>query len=576
LRRQPDDTPVYDDSEHEHHGKLCGAFGHGHTNLFKKIPKIFSYILWLAVLIRLVCPMSFNLDVSLLGLLNTSLQANAGVMEYVPQDIGVAQQPMVDVGIRSINQSVNASLPAPTPMASANPVQIVMEITATLWSYGVLIILILSFISYYKVINKVATATRVRDNIYETDQISTPFVCGWIHPKIYIPIGTIEPELTYILAHEQTHIRRWDHRIKPFAFLLLILHWFNPILWLSFALMSKDMEMSCDEAVLKRMGSDIKSSYSHSLLSLSVKRKGFMTPSPLAFGESNIKSRIKNILRYKQMARGTMVVAIFATASLIVAFTANPTHPSSGSTTYWSYNTDALMENKTLYVGNNSRDIALIDALPLPKGIARDTVALQTVAPPYGIVIHYHMIGVDGAHPSESLMGDSFCRNAILLFGLIRNVDVITFCPADGDESFTYTRDEANRLVGGDVQNQTTNSITLKKCIDQIRDRSFAPNTIAQLNRNAQVNQLLETIVSSPKVSSNPQDYIHAHSNEYESILKMGDGALYYMLAQFETGTHNDLKGNIMMTLCKKLLGARDTVTNKQLAPQDWFSQLTF
>lgn len=136
-------------------------------------------------------------------------------------------------------------------------------------------------------INNVRTATLVRDNIFETDRIDSPFVCGFIKPKIYVPINLPEQELSYILAHEQTHIRRLDYLVKPFAFLVLIIHWFNPIMWLSFALMSKDMEMSCDESVIRRMGSDRKASYSNSLLSLAVKRSGLLVGSPLAFGESH-------------------------------------------------------------------------------------------------------------------------------------------------------------------------------------------------------------------------------------------------------------------------------------------------
>ena len=133
-------------------------------------------------------------------------------------------------------------------------------------------------------------------NVFETDAIGTAFVCGFIRPKIYVPANIGDANLSYILEHERTHIRRKDYLIKPIAFLALILHWFNPLMWLCFALMSRDMEMSCDESVLRKLGDGAKGGYSSSLLSLAVKRKGLLAAYPLAFGESHVKTRIKIIL----------------------------------------------------------------------------------------------------------------------------------------------------------------------------------------------------------------------------------------------------------------------------------------
>ncbi|UZN01087.1 M56 family metallopeptidase [Lysinibacillus sp. MHQ-1] len=152
--------------------------------------------------------------------------------------------------------------------------QIIVWIGSLIWITGIVILLLFSILSYLKILVKVRTATLVKDNIYETDQIDTPFVCGFLKPKIYIPIGMSDHELSYILLHEKIHIMRRDYLIKPFAFMLLIIHWFNPLMWLSYALMSKDMEMSCDESVVNKMGHQIKGSYSTSLLTLSVSKKG--------------------------------------------------------------------------------------------------------------------------------------------------------------------------------------------------------------------------------------------------------------------------------------------------------------
>lgn len=292
--------------------------------LLKKAPKVFSYSLWLAVLIRLVFPFSFNSAFSFLSFLKPNAQANTGVMEYVPLNIGLMQTPAVDVGSSGINRLVNSSLPPASPYTSINPMQITMAIAELIWCIGVVVLLIYCVISYLKVINNVRTATLVRENIFETDRITTPFVCGFIKPKIYVPIGLKDDELSYILAHEQTHIQRLDYLIKPFAFLVLIVHWFNPLMWVSFTLMSKDMEMSCDESVIRKMGNQVKGGYSKSLLTLSVTKRGLMSGSPLAFGESNIHSRIKNVLNYKKPAFSVVVATCLVTLIFIMGFTANP------------------------------------------------------------------------------------------------------------------------------------------------------------------------------------------------------------------------------------------------------------
>lgn len=545
------------------------------------MPKIFSYALWLPVLVRLVCPFSFSSAFSLLNFLQHKPQINTGAMEYIPYNIGFMRNPAVDVGIDGINSAVNSSLPPAAPIASANPMQIVMAIAGDIWVAGVALLLIYSIVSYLKVISNVKTATLIKDNIFETDRVATPFVCGFIRPKIIIPAGMSENELSYILAHERTHIRRLDYLMKPFAFLALILHWFNPLMWLSFALMSKDMEMSCDESVLKKLGNDIKGSYSSSLLSLSAKRSGLLAGSPLAFGESNIKSRIKNIMTYKKPEFWVVAAAIVISAVLMVFFTANPKNEDvSALNVYPEYDAEALIANKTPYVGNNSKVVALIDALPLPEGLMRGTVELHTANPPYGITINMIMNDASNITSDGVLNSDVFYRNSILLFSLIDNIDVISCNLADNTSKsggaiivFTYTREMAEALVGEDVRSYAGSADTLEDLIDRLNSIPF---DAMHPSKGVQIEKSLGIIMSSPVTSSNPYDYIKAHQNEYESILKMGDEALEYLLAQFEKGGNsNGLRGHIMMALCKDLLGDRNNVTDESLLPQDWFSRLS-
>lgn len=287
----------------------------------RKAPKVFSYGLWLVALFRLACPFSFASAWSFLTVLKADSTA------YIPANIGLAAQPEVNVGINGVNQAINGALPAANAAASANPLQFVLFAGSLLWVLGVLIMLTYGAASYVLLKRRVGLALRLEgsigDNIFEEEGIQSPFVLGILKPKIYLPLGLSDSEKSYMLKHEQIHIQRLDYLVKPLAFLLLCIHWFNPLVWLSFFLLHKDMEMSCDERVLREMGPEIKQDYSSSLLSLAAGGK-MIGGSPLAFGESNVKSRIKNVLKYKRPALG--VLALTAVLIIAVSFSllANP------------------------------------------------------------------------------------------------------------------------------------------------------------------------------------------------------------------------------------------------------------
>lgn len=182
--------------------------------------------------------------------------------------------------------------------------------------------LVNGIVSYLKIKKGVDTATKLYDNIYQSESISSPFIIGIIKPKIYIPYNIDEEYLEYVIAHEKYHIKRGDNAVKMIAFVMLCVHWFNPLCWLAFYLVNKDMEMSCDEWVLAH-NEDIKKTYSNALLSFATNKK-FPSPSPLCFGESSVKSRIKNVLSFKQPKKIFSVLAIILSVSLLVACSANP------------------------------------------------------------------------------------------------------------------------------------------------------------------------------------------------------------------------------------------------------------
>ena len=245
----------------------------------KKAPKVISYALWGVVAFRLIIPFSFE---SIFSLLPRDINTVA-----IPQDIVYQQNPQINSGIESANAFINGMLSAPTIGASVNSLQIYIQIGTYIWVLGMMALLVYSLVSILLLRRQLKNAQLAEQNIYEAENLKTPFVLGFIRPKIYLPVGLDVEEKRYILLHEQTHIHRYDHIIKPFAFLILSIHWFNPLVWIAFMLMSMDMELSCDERVLKEMDDDIKKPYATSLLSLAT-GKHILNGSPLAFGEGNV------------------------------------------------------------------------------------------------------------------------------------------------------------------------------------------------------------------------------------------------------------------------------------------------
>ncbi len=285
--------------------------------LLRKAPKSISYLLWGIVLFRLVCPISFNSEINFLQSVGVSST------EYIPPNISVMEQPVINTGISPINQAINQSLPKTALYGSSKPMQTLESIACLVWIAGMIALLAYSIISYILFQRKLKTAKYIKNNIYESDNILTAFVIGFIKPRIYLPVGLTEREHIYILEHEKTHIKRLDHLLKPIAFFVLCIHWFNPLVWLAFVLMSKDMEMSCDERVIKKIGDNYKKDYSYSLLSMAQNKK-IMNGSPLAFGEKNTKTRIKNILNYKKPTIWFVTVLVIAVAGISLFLLGNP------------------------------------------------------------------------------------------------------------------------------------------------------------------------------------------------------------------------------------------------------------
>ena len=294
--------------------------------LLKKAPKIFSYALWAVVLFRLLCPVSITTGFSLLGLFDapvTETTPHTTAVEYIPQDVVHTPAPEVKLPVPGVNQSVNEALPQGDEQTAADPLKAPVALATLVWLAGIGVLAAYSVVSLLRLRQRLVGAVLLRDNIYLADYIESPFVMGILRPKIYLPSSLSEQEQGYIILHEQHHIRRGDHIIKALAFLALCVHWFNPLVWVAFVLSAKDMEMSCDEAVVKKLGEEIRADYSASLLSLATGRR-IIAGTPLAFGEGDTKGRIKNLLNWKRPKAWITVLAAVVCVVVAAACAGNP------------------------------------------------------------------------------------------------------------------------------------------------------------------------------------------------------------------------------------------------------------
>lgn len=291
--------------------------------LLKKAPKWISVLLWGLVALRLICPFAVESPFSLIPktdwVVQEPLTEENFFLDSVPDTI-----PSFDSSSFGSDVTVQYSY---YPLENSN-IEIhkglsISFILSCVWTAGMAVLLLHTVISTIRLRKSIGAAVRVRDNVWESSAVESPFVLGMILPRIYVPRGMAEEKLAYVIAHEEAHIRRKDHWWKPLGFLLLTIHWFNPVLWLAYILLCRDIEMACDERVIKEYDDVQRADYSEALLDCSVKRK-MITACPLAFGEVSVMERIKSVLHYKKPAFWIVVVAVVACIVAAVCFLTNP------------------------------------------------------------------------------------------------------------------------------------------------------------------------------------------------------------------------------------------------------------
>ncbi|RHT90122.1 hypothetical protein DW721_14590 [Clostridium sp. AM27-31LB] len=293
----------------------------------RRAPKKYSYILWSIVGIYLLCPIRLSSPISIYSLINNvsdtflehhSLPLNAKNFADKNKTYNEKNQKTKDSNkskfdnVSSTNKNQKTKQNQNNTAGTENISQsLTVTTTAYIWLCGCIVLLVRNLFLIWRTKQTVLMAIRRKDNIYESEYISTPFVLGIVRPKIYIPFNLSEQEREYILKHEQYHIRRKDQIIKICAYILCVIYWFQPLIWFAYFVMIRDMEMSCDEYVLKNSKSDIRAAYSTSLLKLATKTEDFNAGLP-AFGESDIRKRVKNIMKFNAKKKWVSVVAAIA------------------------------------------------------------------------------------------------------------------------------------------------------------------------------------------------------------------------------------------------------------------------
>ncbi len=291
----------------------------------KKTPKYIFCILWGIVAFRLICPFSFESSFSLLP--RKQLISNEENIVVKPQDVSNEYNYWVENDYENLDNNTNINMPYNenrNEISSINDTDNTFYIIDFIWGLGVTSIILYSIVSYIVLKKKVSDSIKLKDNIFICDNIETPFTFGIIKPKVYIPSDMKQTEQSYVLLHEKAHIKRMDNLWKPLGFVILSVHWFNPLVWVAFNLFCKDIEFATDEKVIKKLNEDGKKEYSEILLSFSLKKSQLVSTCPVAFGENNVKERISMIVKYKKVSIFVVVISILVCLITAVCFLTNP------------------------------------------------------------------------------------------------------------------------------------------------------------------------------------------------------------------------------------------------------------
>lgn len=321
--------------------------------VLKRAPKWVNVLLWGMVALRLMLPFSIE---SALSLIPSAETVSPEVVQFDPA-------PTITSGVELIDNAVNPSLSesfAAAPLASFNPLYVWTYLAGWVWLIGLAAMLLYALVSYLRLRRRVSASIPLWENIYVCDEVPSPFILGIVRPRIYLPSALDEAQRGSVLSHERAHLARRDHWWKPLGYVLLAVYWFNPLLWLAYTLLCRDIELACDERVLRGMDAGQIKDYSSALLACSVPRR-MIAACPLAFGEVGVGARVKNALRYKKPAFWVVAASVAVCVVVAVCFLTNPER----ATMKWA---------KSLRV----EDVARIELFVMPQAIDKQYKDLDT------------------------------------------------------------------------------------------------------------------------------------------------------------------------------------------------------
>lgn len=355
--------------------------------LLKKAPRWSICLLWGLVALRLICPYTPESNLSLIRSSEPitheilSLEAAPEAETAIPEQgsLGeVSSGPDVRSGALDHAEQV--------------PQQVkpdILTIGGYVWLAGTGVMLLYALFSYWRLKRLVSAATRLEGNIRQSEYVTSPFVLGVLRPIIYLPYGIKQPHIDHILAHERTHIRRGDHLIKPLGFVILSVHWFNPLIWVAYILLCRDIEAACDERVIKEMTKEQRQSYSATLLRCSVHRRR-ITACPVAFGETGVKQRIKGIMSYKKPVLWVVIVALLAGSAIGVCLlterpeepsVTEPTEPVLSNREKMDALLDTLVDHEDTGIASNPESCIMLNREAYQELLSYDELALSYFIP---------------------------------------------------------------------------------------------------------------------------------------------------------------------------------------------------
>lgn len=446
--------------------------------LLRKAPKSMRCILWALVGIRLVCPLSLESALSLIPSAQT-----------VPETILSGPSFSVHTGVETVDTHINAeladryfegvSVPANTGLHTAS-------LFAVIWIIGIFAMAVYAAVSYSKLRKQTDESIKYAENIYLCDRIPSPFILGIVKPRIFLPSSIEETDIPYVIAHEKAHLKRFDHFWKPFGFALLSVYWFNPVIWAAYLLLCRDIELACDEKVIKALGTACKKPYAEALIHCSVSQKR-MSACPVAFGETDIKNRIQSILHYKRPAVWVIATAIIACIGVVVCFSTVP------------------------------KGICLLKLDSVQGNITAVTVTVNGESYTTASVTEMYSIRnfADTIHVDKTALSESHSTNR-------EKTNAIVFHYDDMDIGYFFNKDCTELWVDGTAKSSLTHSVKKPKAVRKFFEEM--KNTLSDLNR---LDGLSLRTVAADFTDTNP--YLEIEwINRSEQNLIFGEGFAIY------------------------------------------------